>query len=201
MLASMFSWLFAPWHGAVTEAQPAHVNPTLDSCTSCISLLGGQTHCRMRSLPKAPTLDQCRVSNPKPLDLWSSALPTGPRDPTLKKVLNSPVSVAWNATLEWLLHTIYMYTMYFTTFCFTFTSRHLYVYALHVKRTLPFSLLVYILYFCQKAAVGSFHDRTCHFALCMNIGSEFSVSVLQARISIRLTCCIMHYVCLRDNIV
>ena len=32
-------------------------------------------HCRMRSLPKAPTHDQCRESNPRPLDLWSSALP------------------------------------------------------------------------------------------------------------------------------
>ena len=35
----------------------------------------------MRSLPKAPTHDQCRESNPRPLDLRSSALPTGPRDP------------------------------------------------------------------------------------------------------------------------
>ena len=40
-------------------------------------------HCRMRSLPKAPTHNQCRESNPRPLDLWSSALPTRPRDPTL----------------------------------------------------------------------------------------------------------------------
>ena len=34
----------------------------------------------MRSLPKAPTHDQCRKSNPRPLYLWSSALPTGPWD-------------------------------------------------------------------------------------------------------------------------
>ena len=39
-------------------------------------------HCRMKSLPKAPTHDQCQESNPRPLDLWSSALPTRPRDPT-----------------------------------------------------------------------------------------------------------------------
>ena len=79
--ASMLSRLFTPWHGATTAAQPAHVDPTLDSCTRYPSLLGGQRQCRMRSLPKAPTHDQCRKSNPRPLDLWSSALPTGQRDP------------------------------------------------------------------------------------------------------------------------
>ena len=36
----------------------------------------------MRSLSKAQTHDQWRESNPGPLDLRSSALPTGPRDPT-----------------------------------------------------------------------------------------------------------------------
>ena len=35
----------------------------------------------MRNLPKAN--DQCWESNPRPLDLWSSALQTEPRDPTL----------------------------------------------------------------------------------------------------------------------
>ena len=39
-------------------------------------------YCRMRSLPKAPTHDQCRELNPRALDLWSSALPTRSRDPT-----------------------------------------------------------------------------------------------------------------------
>ena len=58
----MLSRLFTPWHGAATGAQPAHVNPTLDSCTGYPSLLGGQRQCRMRSLPKAPTHDQCRES-------------------------------------------------------------------------------------------------------------------------------------------
>ena len=64
-----------------TGAQPTHVDPTLDSCTRYPSLLGGQRQYRMRSLPKVPTHDQCRESNPRPLDLWSSTLPTGPRDP------------------------------------------------------------------------------------------------------------------------
>ena len=39
-------------------------------------------HCRMRSLPKAPTHDQCRELNPRPLDLLSTAVSTRPRDPT-----------------------------------------------------------------------------------------------------------------------
>ena len=81
LLASMFNQLFAPWHGAATRAHPAHVDPTLDSCTRYPPLLGGQRQCRMRSFPKAPTRGQCRELNPRPLDLWSSALPTGPRDP------------------------------------------------------------------------------------------------------------------------
>ena len=59
-LASIFSRLFTPWHGTVTRAHPAHVDPTLDSCTRYLSLLGDQRYCRMRSLPKAPTRDQCR---------------------------------------------------------------------------------------------------------------------------------------------
>ena len=91
----MLSRLFTPWHGAATGAQPAHVDPTLDSCTRYPSLLGGQRQCRMRSLLKAPTHDQRRESNPRPLDLWSSALPTGPRDPiqrlTLTLVLTTKI--------------------------------------------------------------------------------------------------------------
>ena len=82
MLASMFSQLFTRWHSAATGAQPAHVDPTLDSCTRYPSLLGGQRQCRMRSLPKAPTHDQCRELKPRPLDLWTSAPPTGPQDLT-----------------------------------------------------------------------------------------------------------------------
>ena len=81
----MFSRLFTPWHGAATRVHPAHVDPTLDSCTRYPSLLGGQRQCRMRSLPKAPTHDQCRESNPRPLDLRSSALPTGPHSDQLIK--------------------------------------------------------------------------------------------------------------------
>ena len=46
----------------------AHVDLTLDSCTRYPSLLGGQRQCRMRSLPKAPTHDQCWELNPRPLD-------------------------------------------------------------------------------------------------------------------------------------
>ena len=84
MLGSMFSRLFTPWHGAATRAHPAHVDPTLDSCTRYPSLLGGQRKCRMRSLPKAPAHDQCRELNPRPLDLQSSALPIGPRDASLR---------------------------------------------------------------------------------------------------------------------
>ena len=80
MFASMFNRLFTPWHGAATGAQPAHVGPTLDLCTRYPSLLGEQKYCRMRSLPKAPTHDQCPESNPRLIDLRSFALPTGPRD-------------------------------------------------------------------------------------------------------------------------
>ena len=87
MLATMLSRLFTPWHGAVTRAHTAHVDPTLGLCTRYPSLLSGQRHCRMRSLPKAPSHDQCRESNPRPLDLRLSALLTGKRDPTNSKVV------------------------------------------------------------------------------------------------------------------
>ena len=43
-------------------------------------------HCMMRSLPKAPTHDQCRELNPRFLELWSSALPARPRDPSLNRL-------------------------------------------------------------------------------------------------------------------
>ena len=42
-LISIFSHVqptfFTPWHGAATRAQPAHVDPTLDSCTRYPSVL------------------------------------------------------------------------------------------------------------------------------------------------------------------
>ena len=53
---------------AATRAQPAHVDPSLDSCTRYPSLLGGQRQSRIRSLLKAPTHDQCGELNPRPLD-------------------------------------------------------------------------------------------------------------------------------------
>ena len=44
----MFNQLFYP-HGT---AQPAHVDPTLDSCTRYPSLLGGQGQCRFKACPR-----------------------------------------------------------------------------------------------------------------------------------------------------
>ena len=82
MLASMFSRLFTRWLGAATRTRPAYVDPTLDSCIRYPSLLSGQRHCRKRRLPKAPTHDQYRESNLRPLNLQSSALPAGPCYPT-----------------------------------------------------------------------------------------------------------------------
>ena len=56
------------------------LNDTMVSITHI--LCHEDRYCRMRSLPNAPH-DQCRESNPSPLDFWSSALPTRPRDHTL----------------------------------------------------------------------------------------------------------------------
>ena len=91
MLASMFSRLFTRWHGAATRAHPAHVDPTLDSCTRYPSLNCGQKHCRIRSLPKAPTHDQCWEFKSASLDLQYSALPTGPLDPILLERLTDEI--------------------------------------------------------------------------------------------------------------
>ena len=43
---------FLPWHGAATRAQPAHVDPTLDSCTRYPLLLGGQRQCGFKACPR-----------------------------------------------------------------------------------------------------------------------------------------------------
>ena len=73
MLGKHVQPIFTHWLGAATKAHPAHVDPTLESCTSYPSLLGVKRQCRTRSLPKAPTHDQCRES--KPDLLISSPLP------------------------------------------------------------------------------------------------------------------------------
>ena len=73
--------LYPPGTVQPTRAQPAHIDPTLDSCTRYPLLLGGQRHCRIRSLPKASTLDQLgnrtpdlSLSGPPPYQLGHELL-------------------------------------------------------------------------------------------------------------------------------
>ena len=74
--------LYPPGTVQPFTAQPAHIDPTLDSCTRYPLLLGGQRQCRIRSLPKASTHDQLgnrtpdlSLSGPLPYQLGHELLP------------------------------------------------------------------------------------------------------------------------------
>ena len=74
--------LYPPGTVQPIQAQPAHIDPTLDSCTRYPSLLGGQRHCRIRNLPKVSTHDQLGNRTPDLSLSGPTPLPTGPRAPT-----------------------------------------------------------------------------------------------------------------------
>ena len=62
--------------------QPANIDPTFDLCTRYPLRLGGLRHCGIQSLPNTSTHDQHWESNPRPSDLKSNSLSTGPHAPT-----------------------------------------------------------------------------------------------------------------------
>ena len=61
--------------------QPVAIDPTLDLCTRYPLRLGGPKQCGIRSLPDTSTHGQHWESNPRPSDLESNALSTGPHAP------------------------------------------------------------------------------------------------------------------------
>ena len=66
--------------------QPATIDTTLDLCTRYPLRLGGPRQCGIRSLPDTSAHDQHWEPNPRPSDLESNALSTGPHAPTLRVV-------------------------------------------------------------------------------------------------------------------
>ena len=69
-----FTFPLARW----APMQPATIDPTLDLCTRYPLWLGGPRQCGIRSLPDTSTHGQHWESNPRPSDLESNALSTGP---------------------------------------------------------------------------------------------------------------------------
>ena len=69
-----FTFPLARW----TPMQPATIEPTLDLCTRYPLRLGRPRQCGIRSLPDTSTYGQHWDSNPRPSDLESNALSTGP---------------------------------------------------------------------------------------------------------------------------
>ena len=73
-----FTFPVARW----APMQPATIDPTLDLCTRYPLQLGGPRQCGIRSLPDTSTHSQHWESNPRPSDLESNAVSTGPHAPT-----------------------------------------------------------------------------------------------------------------------
>ena len=69
-----FTFPLARW----APMQPATIDPTLDLCTRYPLRLGGPRQCGITSLPDTSTHGQHWESNPRPSDLESNALSTGP---------------------------------------------------------------------------------------------------------------------------
>ena len=63
--------------------QPATIDLTLDLCARYPLRLGGPRKCGIRSLPDTSTHGQHWESNPRPSDLESNALTTGPHAPNI----------------------------------------------------------------------------------------------------------------------
>ena len=62
--------------------QPATIDPTLGQFTSNPLRLGGPRQCGIQSLPDTSTHGKHFESNPRPSDLESNALSTGPHAPS-----------------------------------------------------------------------------------------------------------------------
>ena len=76
-----FTFPLARW----APMQPTTIGPTLDLCTRYPLRLGEPRQCEIRSLPDTSTHGQHWESNPRPSDLESNALTTGPHSLFQKK--------------------------------------------------------------------------------------------------------------------
>ena len=74
-----FTFPLARW----VPMQPATVDPTLDLCTRYPLRLSGLRQCGIRSLPDTSTHGPHWGSKPRPSDLESNALSTGPHASTI----------------------------------------------------------------------------------------------------------------------
>ena len=96
-----FTFPLARW----APMQPATIDPTLDLCTRYPLWLGGLRQCGIWSLPDTSTHGQHWESNPRPSDLESDNLSTGPNAPKIHHLIHSvlcklfvhSICLEWNA--------------------------------------------------------------------------------------------------------